>query len=303
MTRFVFQNDSGFSLEAANNIYVDNHLNLDPDFEQQTSRYFHSVPERLDFANNAESSRNRINQWVETKTKDKIQNLLPSGSINSMTKMVLVNAIYFKGTWLQKFEKADTNDSADFFLENGKDVVKVSMMKMEAKLMLGEVKDVMKIIKIPYIGDQIAMYIFSPMHDHTVQEALDIYNQLDVEDEMLDSMDLELHLPKFNIESDYDLKQILQDLGLKSIFSPNALDVTDDGTNLMVDLIVQKAFIDVNEEGTEAAAATGITLRNLAHRIPQAKIVLNRPFLFIIKNTLTGINLFSGCVYNPSSKP
>lgn len=260
------------------------------------------MPERLDFVNNAEASRNRINQWVEQKTKDKIQNLLPSGSVNSMTKMVLVNAIYFKGTWLHKFDKAANDSAVDFFLENGQ-AVKTSMMNVQANLMIGEIKDTMKIIKLPYIGDHVAMYIFSPMHDYTLKEALDIYDELDVQDDQLNSVEVELHVPKFSIESDYDLKPILQELGLKSLFSHDAaVDLTEDSMNLKVDLIVQKAFIDVNEDGTEAAAATGLTLRNLSLQIPQTKIILNRPFLFIIKNTLTGINLFSGCVLNPMLK-
>ena len=124
-------------LESANKVYIDNHYQLKQEYSSNIAKYFSSQPDLMDFVNQPEASRQQINQWVASKTNNKIEELLASGSVSSATKMILVNAIYFKGKWLYQFDEGNTNQSGEFFLESG-EVVTVPMMNTVADLQSGE---------------------------------------------------------------------------------------------------------------------------------------------------------------------
>ena len=128
-------------LESANKIFIDNHYNLRPEFAEKAKTYFESQPALYDFVTDYDNSRQKINEWVEAKTNNKIQELLPQGSVNANTKMILVNAIYFKGDWLYQFDKQNTNQSGEFILQSG-DVIQVPMMKIEASLQSGSISGI-----------------------------------------------------------------------------------------------------------------------------------------------------------------
>ena len=161
------------------------------------------------------------------------------------------------------------------------------------------------ILKLPYEGNRLAMYILMPNKGHDLSEAQELINDNLNFDEILEPKTLtDLKMPKFKIESSYELESSLKNLGLTSIFdAANAdltgLNVDPNAKSLHVDKIVQKAFIEVNEEGTEAAAATGMLMKTTSIRMPQKEMILNKPFLFYIKDQKTGLNLFSGRLMHP----
>lgn len=203
-------------MESANNVYIDKRYNLSPVFELRSSQYFGSVPDKVDFALNSEEERLKINQWVESKTQQKIQDLLPSGSVSSNTKMILVNALYFKGLWLNQFEKQNTNESGEFILANG-EVVQTPMMTVEANLKSVQM-NFGQILKLPYKNEQLAMYIFAPDDGHDISEVLKELKDIEEVEDLLEVSLVQVTMPKFKIESKFELDTTLKNLGKVLLF-------------------------------------------------------------------------------------
>lgn len=262
----------------------------------------------LDFKNTPEESRSTINQWVEQKTDNKIRDLLPLGSINTLTRLVITNAVYFKGTRVRPFDAIQTKE-VDFRTGTGTSV-KARMMENTgsgARYTYAET-DSVQYIELPYIHNStkaLSMIVILPKGDDLKPaEAVMNDNNLSALQGSAYSQRVDLYLPKFRMETEYRLPQTLSAMGMPTAFIPGAADFSGmDGTkNLYISDVIHKAFIDVNVEGTEAAAATAVVI-NWAMAAPGVSPPVFRadhPFVFLIQDKETGTILFIGRVANPA---
>jgi serpin B len=254
----------------------------------------------LDFAAAPEESRQIINRWVSDETEEKIQDLIPSGAIDSTTRLVLTNAIYFNAGWLHPFEEASTQQG-DFMLLDGSRL-SVPMMSQTTTLSYGE-RDGVQIVELPYVGERVAMDIVLPgpgefegFEDGLTAEGLsDLLTGLEPKS-------VSLTMPKFKFESSFDqLAPTLADMGMPDATCAGAADFSgmDGSRNLCIGAVVHKAFVSVDEEGTEAAAATAVVMLETA-MVEGVEIRVDRPFLFLIRDRDTSAILFLGRVLNPA---
>lgn len=256
---------------------------------------------QLDFRNATEQSRQKINLWIEEKTNNKIKDLIPPGGVDEQTAMVLTNAIYFKGDWKTKFSKWKTR-KADFAV-SAKDNVKVPMMHLKEDFKYYEDEKV-QAIELPYKGDEISMLVILPSKTEGIRE---IENTLTAEnlDVLLSKMwmtEVDVYFPKFKMTwGTFSLKNALIKLGMPDAFSPEKADFSGmNGTgNLWVSDVFHQAFIEVNEEGAAAAAATGAIMVRAAHN--EFIFRADHPFIFIIKDNRSQSILFLGRVMNPAA--
>ena len=267
-------------------------------------------PVGMDFGQ-AEQSRTAINQWVEEQTNQKIQKLLPPGSIGDWTKLILVNAIYFKGDFEFKFDKSRTYKE-DFHVSPTQKVQTDMMHSTEKYGMLHSVTDLKgaTALEIPYKGKHVSMIFLLPaigVHSLVdLEEAISKVTDLNSILKFEQKSDVEVTLPSFKLESQLNLVEPLKQLGMTDMFDEARADFSGmtGGTNnhLFVSQVVQKAFVEVKEEGTEAAAATftGFCTSSSYSPPPPPRFTCDRPFMFLIRDNLTGMILFSGQVTDPS---
>lgn len=262
----------------------------------------------VDFRTNSEYARLGINKWVEDQTNGKITELIPPNSIGPLTKMVVVNAVYFKKDWLHQFDAQLTRPQR-FTVSFNEETI-VDMMKLKGNFLYG-VSEALQCtaLEIPYSGKDLSMFILLPHGQFLGLEGLDnLVRQLTQErfQELLDlmySVDVEVSLPKFRIEDSFELSNALQSLGVQQLFDAGKADLSGfTGTrDLSVSSVRHKAFIDVNEQGTEAAAATSILVSRTARPAQPAAFTADRPFLFLIQDKLSKTILFTGTVVRPTS--
>jgi serpin B len=291
------------TLDIANRLYPQKDYKILQEFIDATSKHYKTTVENVDFAGSVEEARKSINEWVESSTKQKIKDLLQPGTLDTLTRLVLVNAIYFKGDWNEKFEASKTNE-ADFRLADGS-TVKVPMMNMQKKLQYGlsrELKDV-KALRLPYAGGKLSFMVLLPEHPEGI-DALE--NDITVDhvvncDEkfMMQQKDVIVSLPKFKLEDSFDLGATLSKLGMKDLFSDAAdLSGITGNKELSVSKVVHKSFIEVNEEGSEAAAATAAVMQ--VRSLPRTfNFIADHPFLFFIRDDESGSILFMGKYARP----
>jgi serpin B len=261
----------------------------------------------LDFVTNPEASRLTVNSWMSDQTDGRVQNLIPEGAINGSTRLVLTNAVYFNAAWAKerRFDKADTQNGP-FHLLNGADVT-VPMMRQKAYLRYGE-RDNCQWIDMPYDGGELSMIVIlpGPGDFENVESALNAQTLAAIT-APLPSKHVYLILPKFTLRSQFSLGQTLAGLGMPDAFDPAAADFAGMTGNreLFISDVVHKAFVSVNEDGTEAAAATAIetpifgsgTVSEPAYIFLQ----VDRPFLFVIRDIATRTIVFVGRVLNPAA--
>ncbi|RJP48226.1 MAG: serpin family protein [Anaerolineaceae bacterium] len=252
-----------------------------------------------DFINNAEPTRREINNWVSDQTEKKIKDLLPENSINSDTRLVLVNAIYFKADWLDQFDANNTRD-APFTLLNGTQV-NVPMMGQNMFIPYFSGNGY-QAVELPYAGNTAAMDIIVPDEGRfaEIESAL----TMNLFSEILAGMNqtsVILRLPKFEFESSFSLADTLPNMGMPAAFDRNTADfsgMTGD-KDLFISDVVHKAFVAVDEEGTEAAAATAVIMEATGALMSDVTLVIDRPFIFLIRDLQSGQILFIGRVLNP----
>ncbi len=291
------------TLEAANSLWPQEGYVLLKPFLQDLKTYYGSTITPVDYRRNTEKARKTINAWVEKKTRDKIRELLQPGILTSLTRLTLVNAIYFKGDWTNSFDSAKTTESA-FFSDDAR--VNVPMMHQEKKFRYAE-SDTLQIIELPYSGDDLSMLILLPASKKgiTVLENSLTPQLLDTLTHSLKERTVSLFLPRFTVTSTLRLDQTLRTLGMTDAFDPAKADfsgMTVSKDELFIGAVVHKAFIDVNEKGTEAAAATGVVI-NLTSAMPEPVPVFraDHPFLFLIRENSSGSILFMGRVAKPET--
>lgn len=295
-----------YELVIANRLFGEKTVRFREPFLAITSDHYQAPLDPLDFKTAPDPSRTAINQWVATQTKDKIRDLLPEGSIAADTRLVLTNAIYFKGPWAVAFDKAATREET-FKAPGGQ--AKVPMMRRTAQMTAAQV-DGLKILELDYRGNDNSMLILLPdaddglaaLEQRLTKEALDGWIGA------LGNARVELSLPRFKIEpgKPVTLGKILSRMGMPLAFQPGRADFghmaeLEGEPPLSIDDVYHKAFVEVTEEGTEAAAATGVVMVTRSAPIPVKPLVFHadHPFLFVIRDKSTGALLFMGRVTNP----
>lgn len=296
----------GFTLATANALWAQKGYPWRPEYKKLLSEEFGAGLFDVDFISQSEVARTTINAWVEHETRDKIKELLPPGSINAATRLVLTNAIYFKGTWLEQFDKQATQEQ-EFTKLNG-DKVRTPLMhkSMTKDCLYAEISD-FQALDIPYTGQRLSMLVLLPRkHDGlpALERRLTPAELASVIHSLKAISRVQVYLPRFRIATDtYPLNGPLQALGIRDAFSA-AADFSGMHTGpekLYIDKVLHKAFVEVNEEGTEAAAATAVIM---AARSAGSYVIFraDRPFLFLIRDRATGSILFVGRVIDPTVK-
>jgi serpin B len=256
----------------------------------------------LDFVSDPESSRQTINNWVAQQTEDKIEDLLPPGSIDELTRLVLTNAIYFYGAWAIPFDE-DLTGIGNFYLTDG-GVVSVPMLSHfqgNGETFSVVVLDGYTAVELPYKGKEISMLILVPDRGRffEIEQVLDA-NLIDDTVKSLTPWGLRLEMPKFKYESEFQLKDTLSRMGMPEAFDPGNADFT--GMTAVRELVIQEAyhqgFISVDEKGTEAAAATAVVI-GLTGAGSSLTVTIDRPFIYLIRDIQTNAILFIGRVMNP----
>ena len=259
------------------------------------------TPVNYELASEREVARKTINGWVENKTQNKIPNLIQPGALTSLTRLVLVNAIYFKGNWASQFKPENTKD-APFHLSPEKSI-QVAMMNQTEKFRHADL-DFFDMLELPYVGNDLSMLILLPKtHDHLVQleTSLSLEN-LQLWKGKLEMKKVAISLPKFKTTCGYSLGGTLVPMGMADAFDYRTANFSgmDSANGLYISAVIHKAFVDVNEEGTEATAATAVIMSLRGIPLPPTIFRVDRPFVFLIQDNQTGTILFMGRVANPT---
>ncbi|XP_059709807.1 serpin B6-like isoform X1 [Haemorhous mexicanus] len=289
-----------YILRSANRLYGERTFEFLPSFIESSQKSYHAGLEQMDFLHAWEDSRKQINVWVEERTEGKIQNLLAEGTLNSLTMLVLVNAIYFKGNLEKPFRKASTRERP--FQINKNETRPVQMMFKEANFNMTYIGDFQtKILELPYVGNELSMIILLPdaiQDGSTGLERLErelTYEKLMdwISPKMMRSTKVRLSLPRFKMEENYNLKPILSSMGMPDAFVLGKADFSgiSSGNQLMLSEVIHKSFVEVNEEGIEAAAASAAVFL-CAMIVPE--FTADHPFLFFIRHNKTSSILFCG---------
>ena len=288
------------TLTTANAIWYRKGFTVQPAFLKCTREYFDATVAPLDFSN--PNSVGVINDWADKKTHGKIKHLADGLIDPQHIRLVLANAVYFYGKWNDPFDKQDTK-LRPFFEDDGSQKP-IPMMLKTGKLPYRRGNGY-QAVRLAYEDQNIAMYVFLPDTNSNPQALLSLLDdpgrQL-VNEADFSAQEGTLVLPKFKLEDRVPLKPTLQSLGMKAAFEPDGADFSGIGPNLYISAVLQKTFVEVKEEGTEAAAVTGIAITELAGIRPPPRrfnMVVDHPFLFVIKDDRTGIILFVGLIYDP----
>jgi serpin B len=257
----------------------------------------------VDFVAEREAARRTINTWVEDQTKDKIKDLIPSGVLTPLTRLVLTNAIYFKSNWAEKFEKRATRDE-DFTLAGGKKV-KTPMMHQQRRFGYMEDKTC-QVLEMPYRSGELSMLVLLPKKADGLEALEKALARKGLQDYLtkIRQTEVRLTLPKFKFTSSFRLADKLKAMGMTDAFSPAKADFSGMTTaqKLFISAVLHKAFVAVDEEGTEAAAATAVVMALTSVVLPPPKpkvFKADHPFVFVIRHRETGAVLFMGRVANP----
>ncbi len=291
----------GFRLNIVNAIWGQKDYTFLTSFLDTLARNYGAGLRILDFINETEPSRIAINDWVSEETEGRIENLIPQGAINQMTRLVLTNAIYFNAAWQYPFDESATFDGL-FHLLSGSDVT-VPMMKQTESFRYTEGNDY-QAIELSYDGQELSMVILLPKDGQfdTFEKELDAELVKAIIDK-LETCQVALTMPKFEYESSFDLKEALSTLGMKVAFTADAdLSGMNGKRDLFIQDVLHKAFVSVDEAGTEAAAATAVIVGLTAVPPEPITVTIDRPFIFLIRDIPTGSIIFVGRVLNPAVK-
>ena len=292
-----------YQLSVADAVWTQQGLPYNPDFLRVLQKDYASELRQSDFVHSYQQARTDINRWVAQNTADKIPNLLPDGSVDSTTRMILVNAIYFKGDWATPFKTERTSDQP--FHTDGQNSISTPLMFGNVFCLASETAD-LQIVELPYNGDKLSMVILLPRSVDgmgTLEKQL-TSEHIDQWISQLVDQSVNVHLPKFKLTCSFELADTLKSMGMRDAFSYPIADFTGMTTadRFRISAVVHQALIDVNEEGTEAAAATGVTM--MAGAVMRQRLMdfrADHPFIFLIRQQSTGAILFAGRLMNPKA--
>lgn len=305
MTTIETAPSSDYQILSANRLWGQDGAFFEPQFLGQLQQYYGGEVETLDFINQTEICRQTINDWVEERTQDKIQDPIAPNKLTSLTRFVLTNAIYFQGNWLAVFDPERTRD-ATFTTASGEQA-NVSMMYQREYFEYAEVEG-LQILELPYRGDALSMVVLLPdavgglaalERRFTPDNLQQWLSALTLPVEGPELMQIQLWLPKFRVTSEFDLTKVLSMMGMPSAFGERSdFSGINGGRDLFISDVIHKAVVEVSEIGTEAAAATAIggVTRGVP---PSIEFRADRPFVFLIRHRHSGSILFLGRVANP----
>jgi serpin B len=293
-----------YQLNVANGLWAQRDYAFKEEFKSLVKTNYGAELRELDFAAAAEEARQLINAWVEKQTQGKIEDVIGPGSITALTRLVLANAIYFRGRWADPFREQATENAA--FRVTPQQEVTVPMMRRQEEFEYLETGS-FQVLRLVYKGGNLSMIVFLP---RKVDGLPEFENSLTTDKlagwlTKLDWREVRVFLPRFRVTSAFTLNEVLSAMGMQQAFDAKAADFSGltGGKDLFLSLVIHKAFVDVDEKGTEAAAATALLAPTAAARspLPPAVFRADHPFLFLIHDQRSGSILFVGRVTNPKA--
>jgi serpin B len=293
------KDEGGFRLNIVNAIWGQKDYQFLPTFLDLLAENYGAGLRVLDFTKEPENSRLTINEWVSNETEKWIKDLLPPGSVTALTRLVLTNAIYFNAAWQYPFDEDATKDGPFHLVDGGE--VTVPMMREEKSLDYTEGEGY-QAVELPYDGRQLSMLILLPRAGQfeTFEKSLNAQRINDIV-ENLASQQVALTMPRFEFESSFSLGETLAAMGMPDAFSNADFSGMTGSRDLFISDVVHKAFVSVDEAGTEAAAATAVIMPISAPPGATVEMTIDHPFIFVIRDIETGAILFVGRVVNPSA--
>jgi len=290
----------GFRLNIVNAIWGQRDYNFLPPFLDVLAENYGAGLRILDFVKEPEKSRVTINEWVSDQTEDRIEDLIPQGTIDALTRLVLTNAIYFNAAWQYPFNE-DTTSNGDFHLLDG-DKTTVPMMRQTEAFGYAEGEGY-QAVELRYDGGELSMVILLPeAGQFSSFEASLTSHQVSGIIQSLENRQVHLLMPRFEFDSDFSLKKLLLTMGMPAAFSVSAdFSGMTGNRDLFIDEVLHKAFVSVDETGTEAAAATAVIMKLTSIPGEPFEVTVDRPFIFLIHDIETGAILFVGRVVDPGT--
>jgi serpin B len=290
----------GFRLNIVNAIWGQKDYSFLSTFLDVLAENYGAGLRILDFINETEQSRLTINDWVSDQTEGRIEDLIPQGAIDALTRLVLTNAIYFNAAWAYPFDEKITANGPFYLLDGGQ--ITVPMMKQTESFSYAEGEGY-QAVELLYDGGELSMVILLPEAGklEAFEEGLQARYVCDIISG-LQPTEVALTMPRFEFESEFSLKDTLAGMGMPIAFSSIAdFSGMTGNRELSISDVVHKAFVAVDEAGTEAAAATAVIMKYTAVPEPPVEVTLDRPFIFLIRDIETGAILFVGRVVNPAA--
>ncbi|WP_371804291.1 serpin family protein [Candidatus Lokiarchaeum ossiferum] len=298
---WITQKKTPFELQMGNALWIQGKFPLLDQFVQVVSTNYGGTVKYLDFVNEGEKSRQTINDFIKDATRGHITNLIPPKSLKPMTRLIITNAIYFHGDWEQAFDPMRTR-LGQFHLSPEKTITIPMMTHGEESFNYKKFDDV-EILELPYKGNQISMYVLLPTHDiSTFESSLSIDKFEKWKNELVTTKLKPIMLPKFKFQSKFFLKKTLQSMGMLSCFHRTKANfsqiTTEDG--VFIDNVIHQAVIAIDEQGTEAAAATSLQMTGKSKKRLKPRFIADHPFIFVIQDHIVGNILFMGKMMDPT---
>nr|XP_022300587.1 serpin B6-like [Crassostrea virginica] len=299
---FLSKETGDLSLKTANRIYQSIRFPPEESFLKECAQHFNSTAEVVDFSK-SEAASSAINTWVSQQTEGSIKDLVSASSLDFRTFMILINAIYFKGDWNSKFKKQNTQKME---FKNVKGNFMTNVMHQKAAFRFGYMPDLqLNALELPYKGKRLSMLILLPMAIDGISNLEQNLSEVLLTDVVskLTEKTVKVYLPKFKMDTSFQLKSHLVTLGMPSAFDENKADFSgiDKNKNVYLSEVFHKAFVEVNEEGTIAAAATKVVVKTRSVQIiPEFRA--DHPFLFFIRDSVNDVTLFAGRFYQPTDQ-
>ncbi|XP_053549253.1 antithrombin-III [Bombina bombina] len=293
-------------LVSASRLFGEKSLNFNETYQNLSEIVYGAKLWPLNFKEKSELSRDIINNWIANKTENRITNVIPEGAITEDTTLVLVNTIYFKGLWKSKFQQENTN--LEQFHRKEKPCT-VPTMYQEGLFRYGSFPDdKVQVLELPYKGDDISMVLVLPFLSTSLKKVEKNLNLDKLGDWLHQSREVQVsvHLPRFRIDDSFSVKEMLQEMGLVDLFDPNTARlpgiIAGGRSDLYVSDAFHKAFLEVNEEGSEASAATTVLVTGRSLNLNRNVFKANRPFLVFIREVAINAIIFMGRVSDPSTE-
>lgn len=291
-----------YQLSVANALWLQKEYQFLPEFLGVASTHYDASLQQVDYVNETEKTRLTINDWTAKRTQDKIKDLIPKGVLDALTRLVLTNAIYFKGDWALQFDVNQTREAP--FSVSADKRVNVPLMHQKEKFKYAQT-ETHQMLELPYKGEALSMLVLLPNKIDglpTLEKELTA-DRLTQWQQQMRKQEVLVYLPKFKIASQFGLKATLSAMGMPDAFGDTADFSGMNGLkNLYISDVIHKAFVEVNEEGTEAAAATAVIVGLRSMPAPPPVFRADRPFVFLIKDNATGSILFMGRVADPTQE-
>ncbi|XP_012326364.2 neuroserpin [Aotus nancymaae] len=306
-SNMVTAKESQYVMKIANSLFVQNGFHVNEEFLQMMKKYFNAEVNQVDFSQNVAVA-NHINTWVENNTNNLLKDLVSARDFDAATHLALINAVYFKGNWKSQFRPENTRTFS--FTKDDESEVQIPMMYQQGEFYYGEFSDgsneaggIYQVLEIPYEGDEISMMLVLSRQEVPLATLEPLVKAQLIEEwaNSVKKQKVEVYLPRFTVEQEIDLKDVLKALGITEIFIKDAnLTGLSDNKEIFLSKAIHKSFLEVNEEGSEAAAVSGmIAISRMAVLYPQ--VIVDHPFFFLIRNRRTGTILFMGRVMHPET--